>query len=213
MQNQLFEGIDLTVLNLQQRNKVAKDPNTSHELLELLSADTKVTVRCSVAENPNCPIKILEKLATDDYCDVRMNVGYNSNSTSEIIDILAKDDDPCVRASAASHPNCLTLTIEKLAEDVDSFVRKCAREHHKFKNIIYRIIKFARNEHGFWNEPEWHSHYESALLSYNRVCTDPTIGAVLFMVDHEDYSIINSHNMDSCELVYDFCSYHVRQKK
>jgi hypothetical protein len=63
------------------KNKLAKNPNTPPELLEVLATDEDWEVRYWVATNPNTPPEALKVLATDKYGNVRYCVAKNPNST------------------------------------------------------------------------------------------------------------------------------------
>ena len=64
--------------------ELALNPNTSVEILKVLSTDRNADVRCRVAQHLNTPIEILKVLATDVYYDVRYWVSRNPNTPVEI---------------------------------------------------------------------------------------------------------------------------------
>jgi hypothetical protein len=59
---------------------LARDPNTSTEILEQLATDWYYSVRCTVARNPNTSPKVLEILATDEDYWIRYRVSINPNT-------------------------------------------------------------------------------------------------------------------------------------
>jgi hypothetical protein len=76
----LLEVENLNVANLSYLEKytLARDPETSPEVLAILATDD-YSVRCAVARHPNTPTEILQQLATDENFDVRYWVAANPN--------------------------------------------------------------------------------------------------------------------------------------
>jgi hypothetical protein len=64
--------------------ELAKNPNTSADVLEKLAFDKDWLVRMCVACNPNTSPKVLEKLANDEVVDVRDAVAENPNTPKYI---------------------------------------------------------------------------------------------------------------------------------
>jgi hypothetical protein len=78
---------DLFIKDWIYRSYVARDPNTSPEILKLLATDKDSYVRCWVAQNPNTPLETIQLLATDVSPYVRGHAVKNPNKT-ELIERL-----------------------------------------------------------------------------------------------------------------------------
>jgi hypothetical protein len=72
--------MDLNELNLLQKIRLLKNPNTSPEILARLAEDRDWFVRYNVAQDPNTTPEILVHLAEDKCEDVRWNVTNNPNT-------------------------------------------------------------------------------------------------------------------------------------
>ena len=75
----------------------------SKKILSILSKDS--SVRYKVANNPNTPIDILEVLSKDEDNDVRYWVADNLNTPIDILRVLSKDEDSSVRYWVIRNPN------------------------------------------------------------------------------------------------------------
>ena len=87
------------------RISVARNPNTSADVLTELAKDSYWCVRSYVARNPNTPADVLTELAKDSDYIVRRNAAGNPNTSSDVLTELAKDSYWCVRSYAAGNPN------------------------------------------------------------------------------------------------------------
>jgi len=87
--------------------KMAKNTNSTPEILEKLSDDISENIRIQVCINKNCPIHILEKLSDDEVYYVKTSVVKNIKCTYEILKKLYKydDDDKNLKEIIAIHPN------------------------------------------------------------------------------------------------------------
>lgn len=92
-----------------------------HLLAELAHSEVD-RVRIRVAENPRTPIEILEILATDKNPDVRVGVGTNPSTPAQISGRLAFDEDPNVRLGLADDLNTPIELLEQLREDGNPYV-------------------------------------------------------------------------------------------
>ncbi|HEY9681579.1 MAG TPA: hypothetical protein V6C86_08355 [Oculatellaceae cyanobacterium] len=92
-----------------------------HLLAELAHSDVD-QIRIRVAENPRTPIEILEILAKDKNADVRVAVGINPSTPAHISGSLAFDEDPNVRLGLADDLNTPIELLEKLREDGNPYV-------------------------------------------------------------------------------------------
>jgi hypothetical protein len=94
----------------------------SPQLLEELAHSEVDLIRIRVAENPVTPLEILEILAADKNADVRIAVGTNPSTPAHISYGLAFDEDPNVRLGLAEDMNTPVELLEKLAEDTNPYV-------------------------------------------------------------------------------------------
>lgn len=104
------------------RERVAKNPMTSSEVLESLSHDKKIGVRSAVACNPNCPPAILGRLARDG-CAVQEAVALNSNAPLEMLVQLSSSEFSNVREAIAVHAHRSAEIRRKLGSDPDDEIR------------------------------------------------------------------------------------------
>ena len=133
------------------RIQSAANPDTSAELLEILSTDQDPEIRCAVAWNQSATVDILSRLANDDDEIVRFCVSGNSNANFEVIYKLAKDESSFVKEKAryslkksAKNPNTSPELLESLATDEDFFVRADVATN---PNTSLRVLKsLARDE-------------------------------------------------------------------
>lgn len=96
--------------------------NCSKQLLADLAHSPVERIRIRVAENPRTPLEILEILAADKNADVRIAVGTNPSTPPYISYGLAFDQDANVRLGLAEDMNCPMELLEKLAEDTNPYV-------------------------------------------------------------------------------------------
>jgi hypothetical protein len=69
-------------LTVEEKINIAKNPNTSAEILSELAKDKNDGIRCAVAMNPNTPEKVLFSLLLEDNCfSVVYDVTQNPNVT------------------------------------------------------------------------------------------------------------------------------------
>ena len=106
------ETPDILDLSIEEKIKLAKDPNTSQESLRILATDENSYVRRRVARNQNTPQELLRILATDEDSYVRLGVAENQNTSQETLSILATDTHSYVRNSATENPNYKKQTLE-----------------------------------------------------------------------------------------------------
>ena len=108
------------------RISVARNPNTSADVLTELAKDSDYIVRRNAAGNPNTPADVLTELAKDSDYDVRISVARNPNTPADVLTELAKDSYWCVRSYAAGNPNTSADVLTELAKDSDCDVRRNA---------------------------------------------------------------------------------------
>ena len=112
MRNEKDPGIleYLESSGIQDARAIARNPNTSTEVLLKLSHSPDASVRWEVAGNPNVPIE-------------RLYVGKNKNTPPQILAKLANDEAKAVRMYVANNPNTSPEVLTKLIEDSDATVR------------------------------------------------------------------------------------------
>ena len=107
-----IETPDVSSLSYAEKIELAKNPNTSQELLQVLATDGDWTVRCEVAENPNTSQETIKVLATDKHSGVRWGVALNPNTSPETLQVLATDKNSGVRWGVSLNPNYKKQTLE-----------------------------------------------------------------------------------------------------
>ena len=100
----------------------AGSSSCSQQLLEQLAHSEVDRIRQRVAENPRTPIDVLELLSADRNVDVRIAVGTNPSTPDHLRYSLAFDEDPNVRLGLAEDVNTPLELIEKLMEDENPYV-------------------------------------------------------------------------------------------
>ena len=82
-----IETPDVSKLSCDEKLKLAQNPNTSPETLNVLATDKNSNIRRLVAEHPNTSQETLAVLATDKYWGVRWEVARHPN-TSLIVGLV-----------------------------------------------------------------------------------------------------------------------------
>ena len=106
------ETPDVSKLSTEEKNNLAKDPNATVEILQVLAQDKNYYVRYGVSKHPNATVEILQVLAQDEDWGVRSGVSQHPNATVEILQVLAQDEDSYVRSGVSQHPNYKSKTLE-----------------------------------------------------------------------------------------------------
>lgn len=106
----------------------AGSQSCSPEVLEALAHSEIDWIRLRVAENPKTPIDVLQLLSTDRYPDVRVAVGTNPSTPPYVSFKLVFDEDANVRLGLADDVNTPIELLEKLTEDANPYVAYRARE-------------------------------------------------------------------------------------
>lgn len=128
--------------NWEDRQSVAKNPNTPKEVLEKLADDKSEVVRYAVAKNPSTPKEVLEKLTNDDDWNVRDLVARNSSTPKEVLEKLAKDSNVNVRWSVARNASTPKELLEELASDNAKEVRgMVALNHNAPKEVLEKLAE------------------------------------------------------------------------
>jgi hypothetical protein len=79
----------------------------------------------------------------------------------------------------------------------------------------YRVVVYGQSEHGFWNQPAFHSKLNNAVKHYTEVVFDQPegfLGVVLVEVDHEDFKVLNRVG-EEYEVIYNFGVLRVSNKQ
>ena len=113
-------------LSIRRRKKLAKNPNTSEEVLQQLAQDENQDVRWEVAKNPNTSEEVLQQLARDEIVQVRAGVGFNSNTPVALLQQLASEESFHTRLTVANNPNTPEAILQQLAQDKEPMVKDAA---------------------------------------------------------------------------------------
>ena len=85
---------ELNHMSLISKIELAKNNQTTVEILEELSDESSSSVKKALASNPKTPEHILSKLSNDDNLDVLLSLCTNSSITAKIIKNLSKKELP-----------------------------------------------------------------------------------------------------------------------
>lgn len=105
------------------RERIAKDEQTSPLVLEHLAMDANSYVRRGVAENAKAPITVLERLSVDVDSVVQYEVAGNANTSTPVLERLSEDAQWGVRRRVAKHENTPNHVLEHLSGDAEWTVR------------------------------------------------------------------------------------------
>ena len=108
--------------------KIAENPNTHPETLDLLAKDEDYDIRREVAQNPNTSPKTLDLLAKDKDLNVRLSVAKNINTSPKTLALLAKDKNRNVRWEVGQNPKTSRETLALLTKDKNEYIRKEANK-------------------------------------------------------------------------------------
>ena len=100
----------------------AGSQSCSQQFLEEMAHSEVDRIRLRIAENPRTPVDTLELLASDRNPDVRVAVATNPATPAYISYRLAFDDDPNVRLGLADDVNTPIELLDKLLEDANPYV-------------------------------------------------------------------------------------------
>jgi len=136
----------------------AGSQNCSAGVLEAMAHSEIERIRLRVAENPRTPTDILELLSMDRSPDVRIAAGSNQSTPPHVSFRLASDEDPNVRLGLADDINTPIELLEKLTEDENPYVACRAMQtiniinsQGKPRSIGHVLLRLPRK--GF-DEPE-----------------------------------------------------------
>jgi hypothetical protein len=76
-------------------------------------------LRVASAKNPSTTPEILDTLSHDHTISVKCSVGYNKNTSPQTLELLAKDKDRRVRSAVAGNINTPYASLNKLRDDSD----------------------------------------------------------------------------------------------
>lgn len=97
--------------------EIALNPNSSVDILRLLSNYDNWLVRRNIAYNINATAEILEKLAKDEEEFVQIAVAENDETPSESLDFLSDFDNEGIRIAVAHNSNTNSHTLYKMASN------------------------------------------------------------------------------------------------
>ena len=119
----IVDSLPLEIVSLNKKLEFACNPDTSFEILKILSESKDVRIRYNVASNPNVPVEILEKLLKD----VGHGVASNLNAPTEILEKLSRDISDSVRFKVACNPNTPEEVLKILLNDKVWYIKVTSR--------------------------------------------------------------------------------------
>lgn len=120
-----------TLVNFQLED-LAKNNNTSPNVLEELAKLSETKILQAVASNPNTPINILEELATEPDRDICLAIISNPSTPKYILEQLSKDIlnyDLSALQKIVQQPNTSANTLEQIAKVSDSKILQAIAAH------------------------------------------------------------------------------------
>ena len=123
---------------------VARSPQVSSSLLEILAKDESVMVMKGVAENHRTPTQLLETLAKDER--VRGEVAQNPTINLALLESLSKDSSNVVRGCAAENSLTPLSILKTLSKEKDIFVRKGVANNQNCDLQLLEMLAQDKNE-------------------------------------------------------------------
>ncbi|OLS14580.1 MAG: hypothetical protein RBG13Loki_1771 [Promethearchaeota archaeon CR_4] len=120
------------------REAMARNNNTSPEILARLAGNELKSVREDVARNKKTPPEVLARLAGDQNWRVRSGVAVNKSTPPEVLARLAEDEVLDVRRVVAVNKNTPPEVLARLASDTDWFVREKIERKRKKASPYWR---------------------------------------------------------------------------
>lgn len=118
-------------LRLENKNEILDNPETSVEILEVLSEDEDWWTRERLAGHPNLSTELMEKLANDEYVDIRCMLAKRDDLPSSLVEKLANDEHWFVKVYIAEREDLSDELIERLSNDTNSFVKHKIKHHSR----------------------------------------------------------------------------------
>ena len=119
--------VALGLISYGDKCKIAVNTNAI-KLLEYLSRDKDIVVKCAIAKNKNTPGKVLELLSKDKDYPVRCKVAINKNVSKKILKYLSRDEDYVVRYWVTNNKNTPVEILKILSKDKNTTVKNKAKE-------------------------------------------------------------------------------------
>ena len=135
-------------LSYEEKIYLAKNPNTSQELLQILATDKDWGVRYRVSDNPNTSQELLQVLATDEDVHVRWEARENPNMPQEIL------EDYYVLDMLAHYPNIPEESMRKVIRERLKEKKQGVVSSTKSKtltDLIYRWWSDVFTTHSDWD--------------------------------------------------------------
>lgn len=126
------------------RELVAENPNTSADILDELANDFDYMVRMKVCHNLNTPINTLLTLSNDKNISVRESVSANENTPKEILEKLYSEGTNEILINLAYNKSTPTFILEKLSEyelkDENDELKEALKENPSLPKHCYNIL-------------------------------------------------------------------------
>lgn len=128
----------------------AGSENCSPQLLREFARSEVDRIRLRVAENPQTPVDVLEILAADKNPEVRIAVGANPSTPDHVRGNLACDEDPNVRFGLAESLSTPIELLNKLEGDTNPYVSCRATETKELTRSRSQSDWFSCNRFFRW---------------------------------------------------------------
>ena len=137
--------VDIHDEHWQTLEDIARDPDTSVDVLIDLANGSDSIVKMTVAENPNTPIDILEMLSSDEDEIVRWGVTQNPNVSVELLQKLGNDENWEVVEGVAMNEKTSIDTLKAIMRRLDvneSF------SWNRYQRNAYKAAKYKLQQVG-----------------------------------------------------------------
>lgn len=121
------------------RREIAKDTNTTEDLLSELSSDPDWRTRRYANNHTNMSTDQLSEMARSKDGKVRREAALSTKTPVEVLETLVYDRAPRVRIALAKNPNTTFEMLETLVQDKDEFVRRAAISHPNAAKLVSRL--------------------------------------------------------------------------
>lgn len=130
------------------KQSIAANPNTTLDVLKMLSEDSSSYVQKSVADNPNCPADILDKLSETGNEHIYKAISENPNvSEKTLLKIVDKSSDSKVKNAIVQNEHTPASVLKKLSEKTNDYELTKAMASHKNadEELLGKLIQKTSN--------------------------------------------------------------------
>ena len=122
------------------RTEAARNWSTRADILHILAKDASISVRTEVAGNKTSSPDTLELLSNDSLSSVQVEVAKNLNTNKETLAVLAHRSNYVIRLYVAQNPNSSVSTLFLLAKDKDERVRRGVAQNPSVTESILSLL-------------------------------------------------------------------------